>query len=101
MKKILFLLIFALSAEVLSNPVNTTAAVPYNLRVFDTNGNTYVNLVSHGCSAGGYILGPNHMKYDTIVSILLAAQLSKNDVQIRYNGCNGNDQGIIVGVYIK
>ena len=36
-----------------------------------------------------------------IVSLLFAAQLSGTEVEIRFNGCNGQNQGKIVGVYLK
>ena len=97
--KIVLLLISSMSAA-MALPVNTTQAVPKNLHVYNTAGNTYVDLVPHGCSGTRYILNPIHSKYDAIVSILLSAQIAGKNVVLRYEGCNSNLQGQIVGVYL-
>lgn len=101
MRIIVVLFVLLVSVVARSEPVATTRDVPSNLRVYDSSGNAYVNLVAHGCSTGGYIIPSNHPRFETIVSILLAAQLAKSDVQIRYDGCNNNNQGIVVGVFLK
>jgi hypothetical protein len=77
--------------------------VPKNLHVYSTSGGTYVDLVAAGCSGERYYLSPNHVKYDAIFAILLAAQTSGKKVQVRVDKCiNGsNPQGIIIGVYLK
>jgi len=78
----------------------TPPSVPRNLHVYNSNGDTYVDLVADTCSGYRYHLSPNHGKYDVIVSILLAAELAGKQVVIRYDGCNGSSQGEIVGVYL-
>lgn len=87
--------------EVLATPVVTSAAVPSNLHFYNTAGNTYVDLLPHGCSGSRYFLDPAHVKYDTIVSILIAAQLANKKVVLRYDGCNSIPQGRIIGVYLQ
>lgn len=81
----------------------TPAAVPKNLHVYSTTGSTYVDHVSQGCSRSRYYLSPNHVKYDAIFSILLAAQLSERKVKLFFSDCvNGsNPQGNIVGVQLE
>lgn len=81
----------------------TPAAVPKNLHVYTFSGSSYVDLVAHGCSGYRYYLSPDHKKYDTIVGILMAAQIANRKVVVRFSDCiNGsNPQGEIVGVYLK
>ena len=105
MKKLLFIVVTAFLTMLGSNTQaaaeNTPAAVPKNLHVWNTAGDTYVDLVSSGCSYSRYRLSPSHAKYDTIVSILMAAQISGHKVVIRFDGCNSVNQGTIVGVYLQ
>jgi len=100
-KKILTILFFMfLGNTVLAVPLVTTAAVPKNLHVYDIGGNTYVDLVPHGCAQTRYYLAPDHVKYDAIVSLLMAAQIANKEVLLRYDGCDSNSMGKIVGVYL-
>ncbi|KDM92373.1 hypothetical protein EA58_06545 [Photobacterium galatheae] len=92
----LLLSAFKVSAE----PMTTPTAVPKNLHVYDLQGNTYVDLKAHGCSNTRYYLSPTHPKYDAITSILLTAQTASKPVIIRYEGCNPQNQGNIIGVYL-
>jgi len=81
---------------------NTPPSPPNNLHVYDTIGNTYVDQLLDTCGSRRYHLSPNHNKYDAIFSVLLAAQVSKKKVIIRYDGCfNNNQQGEIIGVYLS
>ena len=81
---------------------NTPPSPPNNLHVYDTIGNTYVDHLLDACGSRRYHLSPNHNKYDAIFSVLLAAQVSKKKVIIRYDGCfNNNQQGEIIGVYLS
>ncbi len=81
----------------------TPEVVPKNLHVYSASGSTYVDLTAAGCSRSRYYLDPNHVKYDAIFAILLAAQTAGKKVQVRINKCiNGsNPQGNIIGVYLK
>lgn len=101
LKSYLVIVLFILSMNKLhAAPVVTPAAVPSMLHVYDAHGNTYVDLVAHGCSGKRYRLNPSHVKYDAVVSVLLSAQVAKKKVVIRYDGCNGVPQGNVIGVYL-
>ncbi|GAB6262855.1 hypothetical protein [Photobacterium sp. 53610] len=101
MKKLALISTFIFSTfSVSAEPTSTPAAVPKNLHVYDLHGNTYIDLLAHGCSNIRYYLSPTHPKYDAIVSILLTAQTANKPVIIRYEGCNPQSQGNIVGVYL-
>ncbi|MBV7262269.1 hypothetical protein Q4491_04750 [Photobacterium sp. 2_MG-2023] len=100
MKKITPLLLFYSFCS-FADPIHTPTGIPKNLHVYDMNGNTFVDLVTHGCSGTRYYLTPNHPKYDAIVSILLTAQASNKPVIIRFEDCTPQGQGNIVGVYLK
>ena len=100
MKFLVTLLLLCVSSICLSAE-HTPEEVPRNIHVIDTVGNTYVDLVADTCSGSRYYISPGHSKYDTIISILLAAQVSGNEVVLRYDGCNGQNQGKVVGVYLK
>lgn len=54
-----------------------------------------------GISGTRYTLSTTHLKYETLVSILLAAQMAERKVQLRFDGCTTNGQGQIIGVYLK
>jgi len=94
------IILFAFSVGVSADVFNTPKHEPENLHIYNESGHTYVDLVAHGCSGLRYWLTPEHLKYDAIFSILLAAQLSNREVVLRVDGCNGVAQGKIVGVYI-
>ena len=99
--KVATILIFVFVTPVFAAPANTPGAVPKNLHVYDVGGNTYVDHIPAGCAVSRYILSPGHFKYDTIISILMAAQIANKEVVLRYDGCDGNSMGKIVGVYLK
>jgi len=94
-----FLMMFSLS--VLAEVKNTPEAVPSNLHVYNVEGHTYVDHIVDTCTSQRYHIDPNHAKYDTVVSILLAAQIAKKKVILRYDGCVNGTQGEVVGVYLK
>ncbi|MES1192621.1 MAG: hypothetical protein ABUS47_16290 [Steroidobacter sp.] len=83
-----------------ATPENTLAATPHNFHVYDQAGDTYVDLVSSGCSAYKYYIDPNLPAYKTIVSILLTAEVVQREVVIKFDGCNSSNQGQVVGVYL-
>lgn len=94
-------LLLSLSAASIAEIFQTPWAVPEHLHVYDDQGNTYVDLVVDKCNTARYWISPSHPKYDTIVSILLAAEVAKRRVSIRYNGCDASgNQGKLIGVYI-
>jgi len=98
----MILFIFVASTSVLSAAPDVTGpAVPQNLHVFDALGNTYVDHAPHGCSGKTFLISADHVKYNAIVSILLAAQISGKRVALRYDGCNTAPQGLVVGVYLQ
>ena len=101
-KPLLFLSLAFISFNATSAIEHVAMVVPKNLHVYDFSGNTFVDLKAHGCSGFRYHLSPNHPKYDAIFSVLLAAQLAKKTVSVRFDGCvNGsNAQGEIIGVYL-
>lgn len=102
MKKYIFVTILMLAFSAESYAVdNTPPEIPKDFHVYDTSGNTYVRLIASGCSGITYHLGGNHPKYDTIVSVLLTAQTAQREVQLRFDGCNGQGQGEIVGIFYK
>lgn len=103
MKKLLLSIgLLFTSSNAISSIDYVANVVPRNLHVYDFSGNTFVDLKASGCSGSRYHLSPNHPKYDAIFSILLAAQLAKSTVSVRFNGCiNGsNAQGEIIGVFL-
>lgn len=100
--KVVFVILFALlsalsNAQVMVSP----RAVPQNLHIFNESGNAYVVLAESGCSGSTYYIPADHPKYNAIISILMAAQLSNKEVVARFDGCNSNGQGRLVGVYLK
>jgi len=102
--KNLFLVLFLMFVVITSAfavPAVTDPAVPRNLHVYDVGGNTYVDLVPHGCAQTRYVIRPGHIKYDTIMAMLLSAQLAGKQVRLRYDDCDGNSMGIVVGVYLQ
>ena len=82
-------------------PTVTPEVVPQNIHVYSEGGATFVDLVASGCSGYRFYIPLNHPKYDTIMSILIAAQLSNRKVQGRFDGCSSNNQGKLIGVYLK
>lgn len=106
MKIILFplFLVSCFSYAGMNTPGTTAPAVPKNLHIVNSQGNTYVQLPVTGCSTSVYFLNPSHNKYDAIFSVLLTAQTSGKKVSVRFDKCvNGtsNPFGNIVGVYFK
>lgn len=101
MKYSIILLLIFFSLRVFSNVDIADATVPSNFHVFNESGNAYVVLKEKGCSGATYYIPANHPKYDTIVSVIIAAQLSNRKVVARFDGCNSNSQGRLVGVYLK
>ncbi|MES1192624.1 MAG: hypothetical protein ABUS47_16305 [Steroidobacter sp.] len=99
-KIITLILLLAISNVALATATNTPAAVPANLHVYDSAGNSYVDLVASGCSGARYYIDPNFAAYKTIMSILLTAEVTQRQVVIRFDGCNSNNQGFVVGVYL-
>ena len=97
---LLFLSAMVVSFAAKAELFETAAAVPNNLHVYDKSGNTYVDLIPYGCSDFRYYLWPGHPKYDTIISILMAAQVANKKVVFRVDGCNEIRQGNLVGVYL-
>ena len=80
----------------------TNAMVPENLHVYNTAGAIYVDMHVDACTGKRYYLSSNNKNYESIYSMLLAAQISQRKVVLRYDGCtNRGSQGKIVGVYLK
>lgn len=102
MKYIISILFFLVVGQTNAALV-TPAKVPSNLHIYSETGAVYVVMQSSGCSGTTYRLSPTHIRFDAILSILLAAQLADKPVVIRFNDCvNGsNPQGNIIGVYLK
>ncbi len=98
MKFSVFLFLFSMQCLSVDH---TPEEIPQNIHIVDFAGNTYVDLVPSTCSGSRYYISPGHTKYDTIVSILLAAQISGKKIVLRYDGCNGQNQGKIIGVFLK
>jgi hypothetical protein len=96
---ILFLLSF--SSLVAGEATYTDYYVPQNLHIYSTSGMAYVKLAAHDCSGHTYQLSPTHPGFEQIFSLLLAAQISGQQVRARFDGCASNGQGRIVGVYLK
>lgn len=95
------LLTLVFSMHLLAEAENTPPAIPRNLHIYNSSGYSYVDLVSSGCSSIRYVISPLHVKYDAIMSILLAAQVANREVVIRFDGCNTLNQGQLVGVYLQ
>lgn len=79
----------------------TPEAVPKNLHIYNFSGSTFVDLVSHECSGARYYLPQDHAQYDKLFSMLMAAQIANEKITLRVDGCNSNNQGRIIGVYLK
>ncbi|MBQ4836544.1 hypothetical protein [Pseudoalteromonas luteoviolacea] len=106
MKKLLLPLLLAsgFSYAGMNTPGTTTAAVPVNLHIVNSNGDTYVQLPATGCSTSVYYLSPSHKKYDAIFSVLLTAQTTGKKVRVKFDKCvnsTSNPFGNIVGVYLN
>lgn len=89
------------SLQVIAGPEITPEVVPTNFHVYNESGNTYVDLVPTGCSGSRFFVPASHVKYDTIVSTLISAQLANRKVRGRFDGCNTISQGKLIGVYLK
>jgi len=100
MNKRYFSAFFAVFCPCVMAATTTPAHIPSNLHVYGET-STYVDLVAHDCSGRRYYIKNSHLKYDAIVTILLAAQMAKKEVQLRISGCNSQNQGEVVGVYLK
>ncbi|MCG7550146.1 hypothetical protein [Pseudoalteromonas sp. Of7M-16] len=106
MKKLLLslILVSGFSYADMNTPGTTSYSVPTNLHIFNSKGDTFVNLPAIGCSTSVYYLSPSHTKYDAIFSILLAAQTAKKKVKVRFDKCvnsKTNPFGNITGIYLK
>lgn len=103
MKKLIFLMLFVMCGFANADPVNTPAAVPQMLHVYDTAGHAYVDMPPHDCAGGRYHLHPSHAKYDAVFSVLLSAQVANKKVVVRFDGCSSHTSphGEIVGVYLS
>ena len=104
MKKFSLLIIVIASfitLDVRAGIEHTPYAVPGNLHIYDNGGNTFVDLIAHGCSAHRYYISPSHPKYNAIISIILSAQMAGRKVSFRFDDCNSQSQGLIIGVYIQ
>jgi len=90
---------------ILSSYSIADTTVPYDhirtLHVYSNSGHVYFGHKAHDCSDGGYILPKSHVSFDVIVSFLLASEMSNKRVQLRIDGCNSNNQGVVTGVYIE
>ena len=99
-KNILLISTLALSALAWANPEITTGAIPEELHIYSGSGDAFVRLTPHGCSGIKYIIPNTHTEFDAIFSLILAAQLSEKQIKLRFDGCNANNQGIVVGAYL-
>ncbi|RYV04071.1 hypothetical protein SOPP22_01320 [Shewanella sp. OPT22] len=99
--KFLLPLLLICSFSLQATPATTIPVVPKNIHIYSASGSTYVDLVATGCSGYRYYIPTQHPKYDTIMAILIAAQLSNKKVQGRFDGCNYNNQGKLIGIYLK
>ena len=102
MRVFVLFLSFLCVSKASSQPQITTSATLTNLHVYNEDGMTYVDHLPDYCDSQRFVLLPSHAKYDAILSILLAAQISKKAVRLRFDGCLNNGlQGKIVGVYLS
>lgn len=99
--KAIFFGLILTSSQISVSAEVTPEAIPKNLHVYAESGSTFVDHIATGCSGKRYYLPDAHKKYNTIVSILMAAQMGGKSVQLRFDGCNSEGQGIIVGAYLK
>ncbi len=101
MKKII-LSVLSLAAPLLyAEPDLTASAIPTNLHIFNTSGHAYVDMPEKGCSNTRYILYTSHPRFSEIYSMILAAQMANKKIEIRFDGCNDNGQGEIIGAYLN
>jgi len=99
-KNILLVTTFFLAVTSHADIVVTPEAVPENLHIYSESGRTFVKLLAHGCSGTTYNIPEDHVQYDAIFSLILSAQISGKPIRLRFDGCNANNQGIVVGVYL-
>lgn len=99
-RNILLIATFFMAATSHAAVVVTTPDVPKNLNIYNEGGNAYVDITAHGCSDGRYQIPASHVKFDAIFSLILAAQISGKPIRLRFDGCNANNQGIVIGVYL-
>ena len=100
MKNLFLIATLLLSGLTYANPEFTPESVPKNLHIYSETGNAFVRLTAHGCAWGTYIIDNDHIEFDAIFSLILAAQISQKPIKLRFDGCNANNQGIVVGVYL-
>lgn len=98
MKKII-LLIMLFSSSVFG--LTTPETIPKNLHIYSAGGSTFVDAVPHECSGSRYIIKNDHIRYKEIFSMLMAAQISKTKVQLRFEECTDRGRGEVIGVYLK
>ena len=100
-KNILLIATFFLTTSSFAAAEITPEAVPQNLHIYSESGSAFVTLVAHECSGTKYIISNDHVRYEAIFSLILAAQISGKPIKLRFDGCNANNQGIVVGAYLK
>ena len=98
-KNILLIATFILAATSHADIIVTPNAVPENLHLYNDQA-AFVRLTPHGCSQSTYVIQTSHSKFDVIFSLILAAQISGKPIRLRFDGCNANSQGIVVGAYL-
>lgn len=102
MNKMLIALVMSLaSVTAFAAAQSTGTAVPKNLHIYSESGVTYVDHNAAGCSGSRYYIPSTHPRFDTIISILLSAQIADKPVELRFDGCNNDNQGKVVGIYLK
>ncbi len=84
MKKMIKAMVFGAVMFSASFGLNSDKSIPENLHVYDTHGNTYVDVAFSGHTRRVYI-ERNHISYDAIFSLLLSAQINQAKVQIISN----------------
>ena len=100
MKKLFLIATLILSTLTYATPEITPEAIPEDLHIYSGSGDAFVRLTAHECSGVKYIIPNNHAEFNAIFSLIMAAQLSAKPIKLRFDGCNANNQGIVVGVYL-
>jgi len=98
-KNILLISTFFMAATGYASTAITPNQVPENLHLYNDSA-AFVRLIPYGCSQSTYVIPTTHAKFDVIFSLILAAQISGKPIRLRFDGCNANNQGIVVGVYL-
>ena len=99
-KNILLIATLLLATTAHADIIVTPEAVPENLHIYSESGRTFVRLVAKGCSGITYNIPADHVQFDAIFSMILSAQISGKPIRLRFDGCNANSQGIVVGAYL-